>query len=305
MQNSLCRSVAKMAAAAATGGGTCTVPYLSPALQYLVDYLLESNYEGFEPLRVFCEYPVPERATSVPPEGTCLMLGAGMDSTIAYFWYCIHQGKTPDTVVWVDYGHEYAAKERVFVDWFSARFQRVDIAECHLPTRKKEWDYIFPLRNLLLAAIGAQFNRDVWVISSQRLESANAVRDKTAKFYKGASAILTEYYGVLMNVDTPFEDMTRTTELAWMLASVKDAEQTIQQTVSCYHPEHLRCGLCNSCWKRWVSMKLNRIEEEYWSVPYRHLDFWNEFVPKELSYGGQRAKEIMQAMALTMCVPKP
>lgn len=217
------------------------------------------------------------------PKDLVICFGAGMDSYIAMF---LPVTNTYDRVrvLHCDYGSPYFKQEREvfrkvmlgtdvfeqdqkrFAERWSVSFsQRTWICqsvEAVVPVGMDlSWEnYIVPARNLLLAAVAANYGDRVWVVANSRNDETVGARDKTKQFYTQASRICSEFYQRNITVESPVITMSKMD----MVRSHLDAGYSIDalaNTFSCYNPNQETnepCGVCYSCYKKFkILQKLN------------------------------------------------
>jgi len=241
-------------------------------------------------------------STGYPPHKLAIMFGAGVDSTAAV--YRALDVYNPDQVIalWVNYGQPYAEKEHTAIARMIAH--KVFPVEINLLSSgvqmrdDPDWGYIFPARNLFLAAIGSYYADRVWIVSTWRGDGADCAADKTDHFYTEASSVFSRYYQRDVTVETPVGHLTKA-QLVGDMVQYHPGEgvRALLDSTTCYHSQLLRCGKCSSCYKRWVAFTLNGLVETYAELEPPEYDvFWEKYLPKERSYGKTRAGEVELAL---------
>jgi hypothetical protein len=189
------------------------------------------------------------------------LFSGGLDSLI--YWRLL--GQPP--ALYVPLGHKYEALERASIARLESRCP--DLAVTVAPTvqigQYEEPDGYIPYRNLVLAVIAATPDTDRVYIGAVRGEVS---RDKSRKFLKDLSRLLTYVRGRPVSVLAPFQHLTK----AQLVAKYLDfwPADLLYQTVSCYDAGGF-CGRCQSCFRRWIAMSANGLEEEYRS-PIREYE---------------------------------
>lgn len=194
-----------------------------------------------------------------------LMFSGGLDSYILWKLY------KPDRVVTCDLQHRYRRKETTAI----SQLVDVDIElrekdrlitdyRLHLGDVEQGSGYI-PMRNLFLAMIGSLYGERV-MMGTTLGESS---RDKDSKFLRNTNKLLKHLYGRTWGNDKQKIDIVfpaRYTTKATLVKKYLEAgypASALNLTVSCYHETKWRCGECNACFRRWVAMRLNGIQEDY------------------------------------------
>ena len=182
-----------------------------------------------------------------------VMFSGGVDSLIAWFYLnkpkCVH----------VNLHLPYSKKEIEAVNYFSDRFNMnceiVDISFIDsFPFSPTLEDPFIPSRNLFLAIIGSWFGEKICIAGVR----GDLVEDKNPEAFKMMSKIITSFSRKKVEVFSPFWDMTKGDIVKWYLDNIKDIE-ALHKTVGCYHPTMHQCGNCGSCFRKWVSLKINNI----------------------------------------------
>jgi 7-cyano-7-deazaguanine synthase in queuosine biosynthesis len=128
----------------------------------------------------------------------------------------------------------------------------------------EEADAFIPLRNALLVSLAAAKYpaRNIY-LGALRGEGS---RDKSARFFRQMSDALSFQLSREIVVQAPYRSLTKRRLVSLFLQREKDVRAIIalKSTRSCYSPKtSLFCGECRACFRRWVAMSLNGIQEEY------------------------------------------
>lgn len=247
-----------------------------------------------------------------------LLVSGGLDSVIAYY-YALANGYAEDEIfpIWFDLGQPYNWKEEQVIDRLPFKVNKM-----HIDLIREEFDnvptpesdkQIIPGRNLLFAVIGASFGDTIWLsaLDGERNPFAKE-RDKSEKFFADATDLLTYVFNILRpetKLETPFKDMTKREAVKWALDNGVSKE-LLMMTSTCYDDKEKACGVCPTCFKRWVAMYSNGIEEEHSEANPPELvlkkgTWHNEYVQnllhclemKEHShYSEKRCKETIEAL---------
>lgn len=191
-----------------------------------------------------------------------LLFSGGLDSFIA--WRLLGE---PDCV-YVRLGHRYERQEIHCIEHLRQRFGvKVNYADrLHLGDLEQPDAYI-PQRNLLLAIVAhlSAPHVDTVVMGALKGESS---RDKSGRFFRDTTRLLTYLAGRSVKVVAPFRSFTKA-DLVRAYTSQYGAED-LGYTHSCYDahsPSTQGCGRCMACYRRWVAMTANGINEPYDSNP--------------------------------------
>lgn len=201
-----------------------------------------------------------------------VLISGGLDSYIAYRY-----GKTLyDNVVpmFINYNQPYLEKEKKSISNLSINPINITCDLCseeleNIPTIKNQEIYG---RNLLLCFYGSTIGDIVWLSSLQTEMNLTSVRDKHPEFFLMTSALLTYIMKSKRNetiIESPFKNMTKSEVIALGL-NIGITKEELKNTSSCYHEKFHNCGLCSTCFKRWISMINNNIEEDYVNIPYKN-----------------------------------
>jgi len=122
----------------------------------------------------------------------------------------------------------------------------------------KRWKLgIIPARNYLFAAIAGSVlakskskNPQIWVCAHK--EEINPTHtDKSNRFFRSCSKILSDNYRKNISVTTPFKDLTKPEIVSyWHKYWEKKYNISVNETVSCYFGNN--CGVCKACINRAV-----------------------------------------------------
>lgn len=188
-----------------------------------------------------------------------LLFSGGLDSLIA--WYYL--GKPQP--VYVPLGHRYQKGELEAVQDFNRKLGMDTIITKELPLGNFEkWDANIPFRNAFLVLMASYYGNTVW-LALQKGELN--VPDRTKTFTKEMTLLLSLFKPniTLVKVDSPFWDMTKADMVRWYKDAGLDIN-TLLSTTSCYYGT--RCGVCPACFRRWVALAVNGIEEKYEKNPW-------------------------------------
>jgi 7-cyano-7-deazaguanine synthase in queuosine biosynthesis len=221
-----------------------------------------------------------------------VLSSGGLDSFIAYRFGVKFYGEDSVTPVFVKYGQPYYDKENEAVtSLFGDKLLRInaDLA-CekldNVPTIQKQ--EIFG-RNLLLAFYGALVAPNVWIASLETEINPFAVRDKSPEFNQLTSGLLSfilKNRQLKTTIESPFDSLSKT-EVVTTGLKLGITPEEITKTVSCYDPKFHTCGMCSTCFKRWVALSNNGIQEKMEHDPATE----NEYGQKVISLMRKEANE--------------
>lgn len=199
-----------------------------------------------------------------------IMMSGGLDSYLAYHW-AKEQGR--DVLpIWVDLGQPYRKKELAAIHALGVPVREITCGILNhkwgnMPTPDEQ---IIRARNGLLSMIGALYGQEVWIVALEG-EMHPYMLDKNPAFFTASGNYFSQIIGEKITVTTPFAKMSKANIVHWAL-SVGITPEEMGRSVTCYDPRMKACGECTACFKRWVAMSLNGIEEPYKTPPYKSLD---------------------------------
>ena len=211
-----------------------------------------------------------------------VLVSGGIDSYIAYK-YAQYIGA--DAIpLFVNYGQPYLTKEiracnKLFdSDLVCVNADLVSAKLDNIPTLDKQEIYG---RNILMAFYGALIGDRVWIASLETEMNPTAVADKHPEFFHMMSALFSHVLKTKRLetvVETPFAKYTKSDIIKLALDTLGVSPELIKTTSTCYHEEHKQCGVCSTCFKRWIAMVNNDLVEEYHKHPYRCNEYGKNVV---------------------------
>jgi len=212
-----------------------------------------------------------------------LLFSGGLDSTIAYRLL----GRPHP--VYFHIGHFYEEAEVVTIERVSRWFATHDVplsvemvtGRLALGDHENVDDKHVALRNLLLGACAALDADTIYLASV----TGEAGRDKSRRFLEQAGRLMSFSEDRHIQYLAPFQRMTKTEMVATYLQfypTQHDAE-LLRMTRSCYAKGAaadtiVGCGRCMACFRRWVAMSNNGLEETYEQPPWEwSLTRWREW----------------------------
>jgi len=214
-----------------------------------------------------------------------VMVSGGLDSFIAYEYALTafaDEEYTEVIPVYVRYGSPYQDKEDAAIDKLFGNIKNLKIINADLAT--EDLDNVPTLeqqeiygRNLLMLFYGGVVGDVIWLASLETEMNPTAVRDKHPEFMHMCSSIFSYIFKSKRFetvVETPFKDFTKSDIVRIALNDLGITVQELVSTSTCYHEEHHNCGQCSTCFKRWIAMTNNGIDEEdYVTHPYRDNEY--------------------------------
>ncbi|HNT77702.1 MAG TPA: 7-cyano-7-deazaguanine synthase [Anaerolineae bacterium] len=197
-----------------------------------------------------------------------LLFSAGLDSYMA--WILLDK---PDTAyVMIEAPYELA--ELAAIDRLEQLDRDLNVFRIHGPAvgMYEEADGHIPYRNLLFATtVAAALEPTTIYLGALAGETS---RDKSGKFLTNTSALLSYTENRPVRLVAPFRHLTKTQLVRRFLVDHEHLIPILRQTRSCYRPTPggLGCGCCMACFRRWVAMYHNGIEESYVNPPW----IWGE-----------------------------
>lgn len=199
-----------------------------------------------------------------------VMTSGGIDSYVAYRLALKKYSDCDVIPVMVLYGSPYEDAEIEAVkNLFGAgevKFIETNLASEELnnvPTIEKQ--EIFG-RNVLIAFYGALLADEVWICSLVTEMNDTAVADKRPEWFELMTKLFSLTFESLRKdtiVTSPFASLTKSEVIAEGLAEGVITKEDVIRTRSCYDPDHHSCGVCSTCFKRWIALENNDIKEEY------------------------------------------
>lgn len=242
-----------------------------------------------------------------------VLFSGGLDSFIA--WRLMDRPDNHPYLFFMDCGQRYATAEhetalrlQTLAMNFSLTFPLQIITRLYLGDKEEPGgDAYIPYRNLFYILSGA-LDADVLYIG---MLAGDASKDKNGPFFAKVNRLLRSTGDRPVRVEAPLRRLTKTDAVAAYLRAFKTDRDMVllKATRSCYSAEVLPdgivgCGKCSSCFRRWVAMSNNGIEEQYLQDPwtYRYSvwgTFWHNvrLVPRTEWLGIYRmTRQVIQAL---------
>lgn len=223
-----------------------------------------------------------------------LCISGGIDSIAAWFY------TKPDVAVYFNLGTKYTRKEihclecmRKLIPGFK---YTIDSTFVTLGQLQRGENAFIPHRNLLLAALATRYGNNIIIAGIK----GDNVSDKNPEAFQAMEhALDTMSPGKDITVRSPFWDMTKTDIVQWMLRNVLNAEKIIKTSVSCYSDEFGQCGQCSSCFRKWIAIRANNIDDKrLFREDVRTYDKIPEYIEKMLNgeYDEDRTTETLSVL---------
>lgn len=204
-----------------------------------------------------------------------LSFSGGADSTAGLLLALDKQLKVKP--VFICFGQKNERKELLCVKAILKKLEiapliiNVDI-DNYIDQDWKRWKMgIIPARNYLFAAIAGSVlshsdrnKLQIW-ICAHREEIDNIHTDKSLRFFKSTTKILSNSYKKSMTVLTPFEVLSKPEIISyWHKHWEKKYDLYVENTVSCYFGNN--CGMCKACINRAICFVCAGINLENFQV---------------------------------------
>ena len=202
---------------------------------------------------------------------TVLLFSGGLDSYI--LWHMLDY----PALLYVAMGHKYQVRELAGISRLADELHRRGYCMSNFVTSHRlnigdleQDDGHIPLRNLLLYEVAALEFPDATNVYFGALRG-EASRDKSKTFIRKASQLI-GYSDGLARLSAPARHLTKTQLVGYFLRNYPSLRDTLSLAVSCYAGNDLPsgvagCGVCQSCFRRWVAMENNGIVETYLQDP--------------------------------------
>ena len=220
---------------------------------------------------------------------------AGLDSLMAWFWANKYE-VGPTHLIFFKSSHVYESKEYFAVRNIarclgfkvttpssflksierdkSDNFLIIDTTFDFTYTEDKETFYI-PYRNMYFLSKASVFGKKVIMGGIK----GDLVEDNNPQAYEIMQKCFTTITPYDVELVSYFWDMTKVQIVKWFLEeeitinskilSLEDKRDLIRFSVSCYSPEiNTKCGKCKSCFRRWVALENNNLEDKWVVNPW-------------------------------------
>lgn len=225
-----------------------------------------------------------------PLKDVCIPLSGGMDSFCAL--HLAMQNQFSIKAVHVVHAASLAKERDIACDIYEATSGKLNFWSPHVQRSNSisftvtqadiksassglDWEnYIIPARNLVIAAICAEYSDRIWLAAHKRSDETVGAADKTTKFFKMASRVFSEYYNRRIDVSSPFQSISKIEMVGNYLAAGGSLEAAAA-TWSCYTPKgsleplsgqcyshyvEIPCGDCYACYKKYKLLQYFNFE---------------------------------------------
>lgn len=200
-----------------------------------------------------------------------LLFSGGIDSYIA--WHYLGKPKT----VYFDLGTPYSDYEiRVIKELIPKTIidRSLNLSLRQVPDSVAAH---VPMRNLYLAMLACHYGDEIIICG---LEDDD-ILDKTPEAFKEMSILLSNLNDKIIQVTSPFWNMTKVSIVDWYLKYCGDSTKLLK-TISCYTPQKQAgvdikryCGQCRCCFRKWNALWANGIR-----TPFFNLTLMKEYLIK-------------------------
>lgn len=259
------------------------------------------------------------------PAKTVVCFSGGLDSVLAAILVAERRDDLSPMLFHLNYAGPYSEKEYKVADEVSTKLQRYlsnhTNGEVHpelnfvsvpaneggqIDEERLVDGYIIPGRNGFIALTAAIFHSHADRIimtghyRDEQGQNVGAV-DKNYRFFSELSDLLSTGYDKTVRVECMTMNVSKPDTLQWLATLPRpdvDLEgyrnsatlpDLLKATTSCYHPTHLRCGECSSCYKRYVAMTAAGFDDAGYTVLPPDSPKWLVHQAKEESKGRQVA----------------
>lgn len=139
-------------------------------------------------------------------------------------------------------------------------------------------DAIIPSRNLYMVLAAANYGDTIMLGATAGDQS----HDKDETFAVQATRILNHMMSGShfipsrkLLVTLPIKNRTKDALIKWYLNSYKGDREALVNSVSCYSEEHLHCGVCKSCTRKWLALEANNLSFDKWHTHPSKADWTN------------------------------
>lgn len=223
-----------------------------------------------------------------------LMFSSGMDSFIMKSIYNFSN----DECLFVRMGTEENKTEELIINRDYPGVLKVDlpIANFELPNK------IIPFRNHFFALIGAEYSSKIYFAFT----AGDTTKDKDFVFksqmegifnYFASSPEKVKISNEQYIIEMPFKMKTKTELVKMYLEKGLNYNDLINHSSSCYSGNS--CGICRSCLRKYIALKLNGIncEKDFINNPINQLeDFYKECIAKNRGIETEEVKKCIELL---------
>ena len=224
-----------------------------------------------------------------------LLYSGGMDSLMIDFLL------EPDVLLNISMNSNYDKRER---ESFPKGKEIIYLDDVLNLGQYERDDAIVPNRNAHLVLLASHYGEHIMLGSV----SGDRSFDKDEKFYLRMEDLLNHMWQEQhwteerkFKIESPFKDKTKT-ELVREYVEKGGSLEELLTSYSCYEGGEKHCGQCKACFRKWVSLVNNRIDNpsDYWENNPWESEFLDDI--KDSVYNGKwrgkEDKDILKAMIL-------
>lgn len=160
----------------------------------------------------------------------------------------------------------HTKEDLVSIQSISKILEREIIIDCSLNLKKfetKDFVSIF-CRNLLFVTIASNYADNLYLGAIKGDRSP----DKNPDAFEIMSQTLSHLGGKKIYVKSLLWNLTKT-EIVKLILNKPNGYNLLLNSRSCYSSSRIHCGRCGACFRRWVALVNNNIEEQYQSPPWQ------------------------------------
>jgi len=183
-----------------------------------------------------------------------LLCSAGMDS------YIINKLEKPDVCLFIDTKSNYSGIEKEWMIRNKEHYNNLVIMDNVLDLSMVELDnFIVPVRNLFLAALGTYYGDEIILGATYGDRST----DKDYTFQGMMNGVLNYIYGKThwcegrnINFNLKYKEWTKEDLIKEFMRQGGKVEELVQNSFSCYTPDKdgEPCGKCKPCTRKFLSI---------------------------------------------------
>ena len=203
------------------------------------------------------------------------LFSGGLDSYA--LWHLLDRPRP----VYVRYGHKYEGLELEAIGRLEGADPALQVSQVEGPGigHLEAADGHIPHRNLLLITTAvAEFQPRAIYIGALKGEAS---RDKSHRFLRQTTQLLS-FSESKVRVLSPSKRWTKTQLVARFLKAYPDRVGVLKTTRSCYAESQEPCGRCLACFRRWVAMSNNGLQENYQVDPWLAVELQTSRLLKQL-----------------------
>ncbi len=195
-----------------------------------------------------------------------LLFSGGLDSFI--LWHLLDKPATLYCLL----GHRYEKREYGTIQRLAAFCPELEprfTARIRCGSLEDTATGHIPFRNLALTIAAAWEGYSTIILGALAGETS---RDKSRRFARDAARLLSYLEEPSLTIALPARGLTKRELVRLFLRRFPEKRDLLRMTSSCYHvadddQHYAGCGACIACFRRWVAMSLNGIEEAYLNDP--------------------------------------